>query len=191
MASAWGQTVRLPWHGGPRPPAARNRCRARATRASGQGLVQSGVGRLVEAKRRTAGNRRRRVRRPKPAAARPTGLSTSSGPRGPRRPNKAKGLGRTARASRPSSRPAGAEVVPAGTADRRHALSGVGGHGSRLRGQPVDPPPVFLRGESGSVLCDWLVVNHLLPHHGWTAQVLDAYSRRPLSLRAHDKIPRP
>ena len=42
---------------------------------------------------------------------------------------------------RGSSRPAGAEVVPAGTADRGEALSGVGGHGSRLRGQSVSPPP--------------------------------------------------
>ena len=38
---------------------------------------------------------------------------------------------------RGSSRPAGAEVVPAGTTDRGEALSGVGGHGSRPRGQSV------------------------------------------------------
>ena len=51
--------------------AARNRCRARATWASGQGWGRAGVGRLVEP---DVGPRRRRVRRPKPAAARPTGL---------------------------------------------------------------------------------------------------------------------
>ena len=66
------------------------------------GLGQSGVGRAGRARRRTAGARRRRVRRPKPAAARPTGLSTSSGPRGPRRPARPRAWNGQ-RASRPSS----------------------------------------------------------------------------------------
>ena len=47
--------------------------------------------------------------------------------------------------------PGGAEVVPAGTADRGDALSGGGGYGSRLRGQPVSsPPPGFLCASSRS-----------------------------------------
>ena len=50
---------------------------------------------------------------------------------------------------RGSSRPAGAEVVPAGTAGGE-ALSGVGGHGSRLRGQTVSPPPSVFDAGKGS-----------------------------------------
>ena len=37
--------------------------------------------------------------------------------------------------------PAGAEVVPAGTADRGEALGGAGGHGPDCGGKSVSPPP--------------------------------------------------
>ena len=77
----------------------------------------------------------------KPAAARPTAAMTC-------RP---KALRRTASrpSSRPSSPPAGAEVVPGGTVDRGDgAERRFGGHGPRLRGQSVSPPPPRLGGKA-------------------------------------------
>ena len=109
--------------------------RGRPGRAARAGAERARAGRGGGWSSPDVGPRRRRVRRPKPVAARPTGLLTSSGPA-----RAATSCSpRTSR--RASSRPAGAEVVLAGTADRGEALSGVGGHGSRLRGQPVSPPP--------------------------------------------------
>ena len=85
-----------------------------------------------------SGRGRAAVERPKPAAAPATGLSTSSGPRERRRPTgRGRGTDSARRARRPlhparkSCRP-----VPPIAGD---APSG-GGHGSRLRGQPVSPP---------------------------------------------------
>ena len=103
-----GRTARLPWHGGH----GRRRGRRGAARgrpwASGQ-----------------AGHPERRCLSPRPtrSAARPSALSTGSGSREARRPAGG-GLG-TDSASRPVVPPAGAEVVPAGTADRGDALGGV------------------------------------------------------------------
>ena len=59
----------------------------------------------------------------KPAAARPTGLLRSSAPRRAATTSSPRAFRRA------SSRPAAAEVVPPGTADRGEALSGGGGHG--------------------------------------------------------------
>ena len=82
----------------------------------------------------------------KPAAARrPSTLSTGSGSREPRRPAGG-GLGTDRRVS-PVVPPAGAEVVPAGTADRRDALGGVSAVTvPDCGGQSVSPPPPGGRG---------------------------------------------
>ena len=112
--------------------AARNRCRARATSASGQGWGRAGVGGWSS---QTSAPVAGESDGPSPRPERPTGLLTSSGPA------RAATTCSPRASRRASSRPAGAEVVLAGTADRGEALSGVGGHGSRLRGQPVSPPP--------------------------------------------------
>ena len=132
------------------PPRHRNRWAATALRGRTPGLPPRGgrarrrilVGTLARCRRRgLSGSPRPRTplasrRRPQPATlprparrrtlSSPTSGSSTCSPRASRRG---------------SSRPAGAEVVPAGTADRGEALSGVGGHGSRLRGQSVSLPP--------------------------------------------------
>ena len=130
-----GRTVRLPCDGGHGPPeaAARNRCRSRAAWASGQGWRRRSWGGWSNEASNAAA--RQRVRRAKPAAARPTAFSTVLRP------------ARAAMTCRPRAwdgqrvapffPPAGAEVVPAGTADRGEwAERRVGGHGPDCGGSP-------------------------------------------------------
>ena len=117
--------------------AARNRCRARATWASGQGWGRAGVGRLVEP---DVGPRRRRVRRPKPAAARPTGLLTSSGPA-----RAATTCSRRA-SRRASSRSAGGERCPN---ERGSGAGGRGAVGRDERGRGDRPAAGDRRGGAG------------------------------------------
>ena len=112
--------------------AARNRCSARATWASGQGWGRAAWGGLVEP---GVEPRAPVVGESDGPSPRPRGRPGCR--RAPARAGRGDLQGRgpgtdsARRARRP--RPAGAEVVPAGTADRRDVLSGVGGHGSRLR----------------------------------------------------------
>ena len=136
-------------HGRPRPPAARRR---------GTGAARGRPGRAARAgaERRGAGWSSQASNRGRPSSASPTAQARGRAadrvvdelrPARAAATCKAEGPGTDSarRARRP--RPA-AEVVPAGTADRRDALSGVGGHGSRLRGQPVSSPPPRSRGRA-------------------------------------------
>ena len=105
------------------------------------GLEEAAVGRLLVEPSVDAAAASRRVRRPSP---RPRGgrarLSTGSGSREPRRPAGG-GLGTDRRVS-PVVPPAGAEVVPAGTADRGDALGGMSAVTvPDCGGQSVSPPP--------------------------------------------------
>ena len=110
------------------------------------GLAEAVVGRLVEPGVDAAAAARR-VRRPSP---RPRGRARCR--RAPARASRddlqAEGLGRPARlARRPASRRG--SRAHRHRRSRRCARRRVGGHGSRLRGQSVSPPPVFLCGEPG------------------------------------------
>ena len=107
----------------PRPQEGAARCRSRATWASGQAGHPERRCLLVGGEAQRSWRRRLWGGWSSQASTRPRALSTGSGSREPRRPAGG-GLG-TDSASRPSSPPAGAEVVPAGTADRGEALGGV------------------------------------------------------------------
>ena len=125
--TGWGRTVRPPCDGGHGPEAARNRCRSRAAWASGQGLAEAVVGRLVE----PGVERGRPSACPtaKPAAARPTACRAM-----------------TCRPRPWDGQRVAPVVPPAGTVDRGDgAERRVGGHWSRLRGQSVSPPPTVSR----------------------------------------------
>ena len=140
--------ARRPW---PQEAAARNRCRSRATWASGQAghherrclspwPWRPNVPLVGDEARRVGGGRRRRGRvrsrsRRRGGPRVPTALSTGSGPARLAGP----GLGTARRARRPASRRG---AVPGGTADRGEAAGAACQRSrSRLREQSVSPPP--------------------------------------------------
>ena len=122
----------------------------------GRRTVRRGAARGRPGASRQAGHPERRCLSPRPWRANVRGWrrrlwggwSSQASPRPRRRSGFARAATTCRRRARDGQRvspvvpPAGAEVVPAGTADRGDALGGVvGGDGPRLRGQSVSPPP--------------------------------------------------